>query len=389
MASLTPLGAGGPGAAADLIVVRPDLGTARRLVVKVGSALLVDAATGALRNDWLAALAEDIAAIRARGADVVLVSSGAIALGRRVLNLPATALPLEQSQAAAAVGQIRLAHAWDRAMAPHGITTAQVLMTLQDTEDRRRYLNVRATLETLLGLGVVPIVNENDTVATDEIRFGDNDRLAAQVAITVGADQLALLSDVDGLYTGNPHVDPGAWRLDFVAEVTPQIEAMAGDPVSGLSKGGMKTKVMAARTATHGGCAMVIAAGSPMRPLAAVMEGAPCTWFAALGDPQTARKRWIAAMKPRGRLVVDAGAMAALGSGKSLLPAGVVAVEGEFGRGEPVRVEGPGAEVLGLGLVRYTATEARAIRGRKTAEIEAVLGYPGRSVLIHRDDLAV
>jgi glutamate 5-kinase len=368
---------------------RPALAQARRLVVKVGSALLVDAATGALREDWLAALALDVAAVRARGADVVLVSSGAIALGRRVLNLPATALPLEQSQAAAAVGQIRLAHAWDKALAPHGITTAQVLMTLEDTADRRRYLNIRATLETLLGLGAVPIVNENDTVATDEIRFGDNDRLAAQVAITIGADQLALLSDVDGLYTGNPHVDPAALRLDFVAEVTPQIEAMAGDPVSGLSKGGMKTKVMAARTATHGGCAMVIAAGEPMRPLSAIEAGAPCTWFAALDDPQVARKRWIAAMKPRGRLVVDAGAVAALRSGKSLLPAGVAAVEGAFGRGEPVTVEGPLGEILGVGLVRYTADEARAIRGRKSGEIEGILGYPGRSVLVHRDDLAV
>jgi glutamate 5-kinase len=376
-------------AALSVDLARPSLAQARRLVVKVGSALLVDAATGTLREDWLAALAEDVAAARRRGADVVLVSSGAIALGRRVLNLPATALPLEQSQAAAAVGQIRLARAWDNALAPHGITTAQVLMTLEDTADRRRYLNVRATLETLLGLGVVPIVNENDTVATDEIRFGDNDRLAAQVAITVGADQLALLSDVDGLYTGNPHVDPTAERLDFVPEVTAQIEAMAGDPVSGLSKGGMKTKVMAARTATHGGCAMVIAAGSPMRPLSAILSGAPCTWFAALGDPQVARKRWIAAMKPRGRLAVDAGAVLALKSGKSLLPAGVVAVEGEFGRGEPVTVEGPGVEVLGVGLVRYTAAEARAIRGRKSSEIMGILGYPGRSVLIHRDDLAV
>lgn len=376
-------------AALSETIAAPRLSEARRLVVKIGSALLVEGATGALNAPWLAALAEDIAAARARGADVVLVSSGAIALGRRVLRLGAGALPLEQSQAAAAVGQIRLARAWEEALAPHGITTAQVLVTLQDTEDRRRYLNTRATLETLLALKVVPIVNENDTVATDEIRFGDNDRLAAQIAVTVGADQLALLSDIDGLYTGNPHLDPTARRLDFVARLTPAIEAMAGDPVSGLSKGGMRTKILAARTAVAGGCAMVIAAGQPLRPLSAVENGAPCTWFAPQGDPQAARKRWIAAMKPRGRLVLDAGAVAALRAGKSLLPAGVVAVEGRFGRGEPVTVAGPGDEVLGVGLARYTAEEARAIRGRRLAEIEAVLGYPGRSVLVHRDDLAV
>jgi glutamate 5-kinase len=367
----------------------PRLAQARRLVVKVGSALLVDGATGRLRSEWLAALAQDVAAHRARGADVVLVSSGAIALGRRVLALPALALPLEQSQAAAAVGQIRLARAWEEALAPHGLTTAQILVTLEDTEDRRRYLNTRATLETLLGLGAVPIVNENDTVATDEIRFGDNDRLAAQIAVTIGADQLVLLSDIDGFYTGNPHVDPAARRLDWVPEITPAIEAMAGDPVSGLSKGGMKTKLLAARTATAGGCAMVIAAGQPMRPLAAIEAGAPCTWFAPQGDPQGARKRWIAAMKPRGVLGVDAGAVAALRAGKSLLPAGVVTVEGTFGRGEPVVVRGPGGEVLGTGLTRYTAAEARAISGHRTGEIEAILGYPGRSVLVHRDDLAV
>ncbi|KPQ08448.1 MAG: glutamate 5-kinase ProB [Rhodobacteraceae bacterium HLUCCA12] len=363
------------------------LAQARRLVVKIGSALLVDSDTGQLRADWLAALAEDIAAARARGSDVVLVSSGAIALGRRVLSLPTGALALEQSQAAAAVGQSQLARAYQEALAPHGITTAQVLVTLEDTADRRRYLNIRATLETLLGLGVVPIVNENDTVATDEIRYGDNDRLGAQVAITIGADQLALLSDVDGLYTANPFNDPSARRLAFVAQVTPEIEAMAGDPVSGLSKGGMRTKIMAARTATAGGCAMVIAQGSAMRPLSAIEAGAPCTWFAPQGDPQAARKRWIAAMKPRGTLRVDAGAAAALRGGKSLLPAGVIGVEGSFGRGEPVALAGPDGAVLGLGLTRYTAREARAIQGRQSSEIAAVLGYPGRAALIHRDDM--
>ena len=373
---------------AALSADRPSLATARRLVVKIGSALLVDAASGTLKSDWLAALALDVAQAKARGADVVLVSSGSIALGRRVLGLPKGDLALEQSQAAAAVGQIRLARAYEEVLAPHGITTAQVLVTLEDTEDRRRYLNTRATMETLLALGVVPIVNENDTVATDEIRYGDNDRLAAQVAITIGADQLVLLSDVDGLYTGNPHVDPAAKRLDFVAEVTPEIEAMAGDPVSGLSKGGMKTKVMAARTATHGGCAMVIAAGHVTRPLSAIEAGANCTWFAALGDPQAARKRWIAAMKPKGVLHVDAGAVVALGQGKSLLPAGVVRVEGKFGRGEPVAIEGPSG-VLGLGLVRYTAEEAGKIRGKRSDAIAGVLGYPGRAALVHRDDMVL
>ena len=365
------------------------LADARRLVVKIGSALLVDTHSGALKSDWLAGLAQDVAAARGRGAQVVLVSSGSIALGRRVLGLPVGTLSLEQSQAAAAVGQIRLARAYEEALAPHGITAAQVLVTLEDTQDRRRYLNTRATLETLIGMGTVPIVNENDTVATDEIRYGDNDRLAAQIAVTTGADQLALLSDVDGLYTGNPFTDPAARRFDLVERVTPQLEAMAGEGVSGLSKGGMRTKVMAARTATAGGCAMVIGLGSVLRPLSAIEAGAPCTWFAPQGDPQAARKRWIAAMKPRGTIRVDAGAVRALQSGRSLLPAGVSGVDGSFGRGEAVSIAGPDGAVLGTGLVRYTAEETRAIRGRRSAEIEAVLGYPGRAALIHRDDMAL
>jgi len=362
---------------------------ARRLVVKIGSTLLVDTATGALKSDWLAGLAQDVAAARARGTQVVLVSSGSIALGRRVLGLPVGTLSLEQSQAAAAVGQIRLARAYEEALAPHKIIAAQILVTLEDTQDRRRYLNTRATLETLIGLGTVPIVNENDTVATDEIRYGDNDRLAAQIAVTTGADHLVLLSDVDGLYTANPFNEPGARRLDLVERVTPQIEAMAGEGVSGLSKGGMRTKVMAARTATAGGCAMVIGLGSILRPLTAMEAGAACTWFAPLGDPQAARKRWIAAMKPRGTVRVDAGAAQAMASGKSLLPAGVVAVDGRFGRGEAVAIAGPDGDVLGTGLVRYTAEEAQAIRGRRSAEIEAILGYPGRAALVHRDDMAL
>jgi glutamate 5-kinase len=366
----------------------PDITAARRLVVKIGSALLVDRATG-LRADWLTALALDVAQARTRGADVILVSSGSIALGRRVLGLPDGPLPLEQSQAAAAVGQIRLARAYEEVLALHSIPAAQVLVTLEDTEDRRRYLNSRATMETLLGLGVVPIVNENDTVATDEIRFGDNDRLAAQIAVTVGADQLVLLSDVDGFYTANPKEDPTATRFDLVEAITPDIEAMAGDPISGFSKGGMKTKLMAAKTAVAGGCAMAIMEGSVLRPLSALANGAARTWFLPVGDPQQARKRWIGAMKPRGEIVVDAGAARALAQGKSLLPAGVREARGTFGRGDPVAILGPDGAGLGKGLVRYTAVEAKAIAGHRSGEIEAILGYAGRSVLIHRDDMVV
>ncbi len=371
------------------VLQAPDIRAARRLVVKIGSALLVDRAKG-LRQAWLSALALDVAEARVRGTQVVLVSSGSIALGRMVLGLPASGeLSLEQAQAAAAVGQIRLARAYEEVLAPHGITTAQILVTLEDTADRRRYLNSRATMETLLGLGVVPIVNENDTVATDEIRFGDNDRLAAQIAVTAGADQLVLLSDVDGFYSANPKEDPTAVRFDLVDHITPAIEAMAGDPISGLSKGGMKTKLMAAKTAVAGGCAMAIMEGSPLRPLKALAEGANRTWFVAEADPQAARKRWINAMKEKGRVRVDEGAVKALRQGKSLLPAGVVAVEGRFGRGEPVGIIGPSGEALGKGLIRYTSDEARAIAGHRSGEIEAILGYQGRAALVHRDDMVM
>jgi glutamate 5-kinase len=360
------------------------LGQARRIVVKIGSALLVQ---GGLRANWLHSVAADVAALRGRGADVVIVSSGAIALGRGALGLTPP-LSLEQSQAAASVGQIQLARAYEEALAPHGITTGQVLVTLEDTQDRRRYLNTRATLGTLLGLGVVPIVNENDTVATDEIRYGDNDRLGAQIAVTIGADLLVLLSDVDGLYTGNPQTDPDAEYLPFVAAITPQIEAMAGDPVSGLSKGGMKTKIMAARTATQGGCAMIIASGTAMGPLGALADGARATLFAAQGDPLAARKRWIGAMKPRGVLRVDAGAAQALTQGKSLLPAGVRAVSGDFTRGDPVQIEGPEG-VLAQGLASYSSSDATIIAGHHSRDIPALLGYPGRAALIHRDDMVL
>ena len=366
----------------------PDVRAAKRLVIKIGSALLVDRESG-LRLDWLRALALDVVEARARGADVVLVSSGSIALGRKVLGLADGPLALEQSQAAAAVGQIRLAQAYEQVLAAHGIIAGQVLVTLEDTTDRRRYLNSRATMETLLGLGVVPIVNENDTVATDEIRFGDNDRLAAQIAVTVGADQLILLSDVDGFYSANPKEVATAQRFDLVEAITPEIEAMAGDSISAMSKGGMKTKILAAKTAVAGGCDMAIMEGSVLRPLTALAAGANRTWFVAQGDPQLARKRWINAMKPKGEVRLDAGAVRALGQGKSLLPAGVVSVSGNFGRGDPVSIVGPTGEALGKGLVRYTVAEATAIAGHRSGQIETILGYAGRAALIHRDDMVV
>ncbi len=362
---------------------------ARRLVVKIGSALLVDVTSGALRRDWLAGLAEDVAWLRGQGIDVVLVSSGSIALGRGALGLGAGVLSLEQSQASAAVGQIRLARAYEEALAPHDIVTAQVLVTLEDSRDRRRYLNYRATMQHLLQLGVVPIVNENDTIATDEIRFGDNDRLAAQVAVTIQADQLILLSDIDGLYTADPRRDPDARRLDRVDCITHEIAAMAGDVGSGLSKGGMRTKLMAGKTATQAGCAMAITQGAVRRPLRALEAGAPVTWFAPQTDPQTARKRWIAAMKPQGELSVDAGAVLALEGGRSLLPAGITSVSGDFGRGDPVLVVGPDGRRVAQGLTRYTADEAMRIIGRRSGDIERILGYSGRAALIHRDDMVL
>ncbi|WP_113911232.1 glutamate 5-kinase [Roseovarius dicentrarchi] len=361
---------------------------AKRLVVKIGSALLVDRDTGDLRAEWLNGLAEDVARLRRRGTDVLLVSSGSIALGRGTLGLPPGTLTLEQSQAAAAVGQIRLAGAYDAALAARGLISAQVLLTLEDSIDRRRYLNTRATLEQLVRLGAVPIVNENDTVATDEIRYGDNDRLAAQVAVTAGADQLILLSDIDGFYSGNPSQDSNARHFDTIDAITPEIEAMAGDAESGLSKGGMKTKLMAAKTAMAAGCDMAIANGFVLQPLAAIEGGARTTWFTAQGTPQQRRKAWIGGMKARGRLHVDAGAAQAMAQGSSLLPAGVTGVEGDFGRGDPVEISGPDGARLGLGLTRYDAQEAASVRGLRSDAIAAVLGYPARAALIHRDDMA-
>jgi glutamate 5-kinase len=365
------------------------IAAARRIVVKIGSALLVSTGNGGLRHDWVEALAADVAGLRSRGKDVILVSSGSIALGRRVLRLPESQLSLEQSQAAAAVGQIRLARAYETVLAPHGITTAQVLVTLEDSENRRRYLNSRRTLSTLVELGAVPIVNENDTVATDEIRYGDNDRLAAQVASMAGADVLVLLSDVDGLYTADPRTDPAARRLDVVRALTPEIEAMAGGAGSALARGGMRTKLIAARAAMRAGCAMAITEGAVAHPLAALEAGAACTWFEPNGDPHAARKRWISGMKPRGRISVDGGAVAALARGKSLLPAGVTAVDGGFRRGDPIEVVGPDGAVVARALAGYDAHEARIIMGHRSDRIADLLGHQGRAALVHRDDLAL
>lgn len=364
------------------------LSSSKRLVIKIGSALLVDQASGDLRENWLEGLARDVAALKAKGCDVLIVSSGSIALGRGVLGLPTGALSLEHSQAAAAVGQIRLARAYETALEPHGIKAAQVLVTLEDSEDRRRYLNSRATLGTLLSLSVVPIVNENDTVATDEIRFGDNDRLAAQVAVLGGADTLVLLSDVDGLYDADPR-DADARHISHVPAITPEIEAMAGDAANAQAKGGMKTKVWAARTATDAGCAVIIAKGEDTRPITAIQSGTRTTLFAASSSPTQARKRWINAMKAKGRIIVDDGAVSALRAGKSLLAAGVSQVEGDFARGDPVDIVGPQGHHVARALTGYDAAEARVIAGAHSRDIATLLGHAGRAALIHRDDMAL
>jgi len=363
---------------------------AKRLVVKIGSALLVEEKTGAIRRSWLDALGDDVAALRKGGTEVVLVSSGAIAVGRRHLGLAAGALKLEEKQAAAATGQIRLAHAYQETLARHDITVAQILLTLDDTEERRRHLNARSTLAMLLKLGTVPVINENDTVATSEIRFGDNDRLAARVAAMISADTLVLLSDIDGLYSADPRRDPAARFIAEIAEITPEIEAMAGEAPPGYSSGGMVTKLAAGRIALGAGCRMAIADGRRMNPLAAIRDGGACSWFLPKATPLTARKTWIqGALKPIGRLTVDEGAAKALCAGKSLLPAGVTGVEGEFERGDAVVVADAAGIELARGLSAYSAADARVIKGHKSREIEALLGYRGRDEMIHRDDLVL
>jgi len=366
------------------------LSAARRIVVKVGSALLVDPQSGRINRAWLESLVEDLLRLRARGQQVILVSSGAIALGRRELGLANGALKLEESQAAAAVGQIRLAHAYKELLEEKGVTVAQVLLTLEDSERRRRYLNARATLEALLALGALPVINENDTVATAEIRYGDNDRLAARVAQMTGADCLVLLSDVEGLFTADPNKDPDAQFIETVRRLTPEIEAMAGNSVSGVGSGGMATKILAAKIAVAAGCHLCIAAGHPKHPVRRVEEGARCTWFVPTSTPAAALKQWIAGtLKPAGSILIDAGAFKALQEGKSLLPAGVVATRGRFERGDTVSVVGPDGNEIARGLSAYSDSDAARILGRRSSEIESLLGFRGRDEMIHRDDLAI
>jgi glutamate 5-kinase len=363
---------------------------AKRVVVKVGSALLVDAEKGRLNRTWLESFAADIAHLRRRGQEVILVSSGAIALGRRHLGLGAGKLKLEESQAAAAVGQIRLAHAYKELLEAHEITVAQILLTLGDTEQRRRYLNARGTLQTLLSLGAVPVINENDTVATAEIRYGDNDRLAARVAQMMGADCLVLLSDIDGLYTANPHEDPQAELISRVLDITPAIEAMAGGATSGLGTGGMQTKLAAAKIAVGAGCHLCIAKGGTQHPLKRLEEGARCTWFMPSSTPSAARKQWIAGtLKPAGAISVDEGAVRALLQGKSLLPAGVTRAVGRFDRGDTVSIVGPDSLEVARGICAYSDSDTARIMGRKSAEIENLLGFRGRDEIVHRDDLVL
>jgi glutamate 5-kinase len=371
-------------------MARPSLNNFRRIVVKVGSSLLIDSEAGEVKASWLAALAADIAKLHNEGREVLIVSSGSIALGRSRLKLPRGPLKLEESQGAAAVGQIALARIWSEVLGDHGIRAGQILVTLQDTEERRRYLNARSTIARLLEWRAVPVINENDTVATNEIRYGDNDRLAARVATMASADLLILLSDIDGLYDAPPASNPNARLVPVVESITAEIEAMAGEAGSELSRGGMRTKIEAARIATTGGTHMLIASGKIEHPLHSIADGGPCTWFLTPANPVTARKRWIAgSLEPKGTLTIDAGAVNALRAGKSLLPAGVIRIDGQFARGDAVVVRGPDTQEVGRGLVAYDAEDAEKIKGRSSPDVMAILGISGRAEMIHRDDLVV
>lgn len=368
----------------------PSITSAKRIVIKLGSSIVADAEKGAVRAKWMKSLAEDIASLHAAGAEVILVSSGAVALGRRLTGLGTQKLSLEEKQAAAAVGQPLLIQAWAQAFAAHGIHVAQLLLTLDDSEQRPRYLNARATFNTLLKHRLIPIVNENDTVATAELKFGDNDRLAARVAAMVGADCLVLFSDIDGLYDRDPRKHKTAKHIDVVAAMTPDILSMGGDAASGISNGGMRTKLEAASMAMAAGCHMAIAQGTENHALQKLIDGGRCTWFLASTKPQLARKHWIAtSVLAKGAVVIDDGAVTALTRGKSLLPAGVKRIEGSFERGDTIAVKSLKGQLLARGIAGYSSTETQQIAGKNTKAIEAALGYTGPATLIHRDDLAM
>ncbi|HIO39081.1 MAG TPA: glutamate 5-kinase [Rhodospirillales bacterium] len=363
---------------------------AKRIVVKIGSVLLVDDNSGTLHNAWLNSLGKDVAALRDRGHEVILVSSGAIALGRRYLGLKPGELKLEEKQAAAAVGMVRLAQSYQETLNKFDLSVAQILLTLDDSENRRRYLNARSTIMTLLRVGVVPLINENDTIATDEIRFGDNDRLAARVASMVSADLLILLSNINGLYTADPAQDKAAKLVPTVTEITHEIEAMASNTVTSDSSGGMPTKLAAAKQCLGAGCRMIICEGRGMFPLKSLENGGDCTWFIPSGNPQTARKRWISgSLQSLGSVIVDDGAVAALERGRSLLPAGILRIEGTFQRGDAITIMKRDGSEFGRGLIAYSSEDATQIIGHKTGEIEDLLGYRGRDEIIHRDDLVI
>jgi glutamate 5-kinase len=369
-----------------MATLTPQLAQFSRIVIKIGSSLLIDHARGELRSEWLKSLCDDVFALKYRGAEVIIVSSGAIALGRTRLKLKKGALKLEESQAAASIGQIELARVWQETLGSYGIIASQILVTLSDTEERQRYLNARSTIETLLKWGVIPVVNENDTVATSEIRFGDNDRLAARVAGMVSADCLILFSDIDGLYTAPPHLDPQAKLIPVIPKITAEIENMAGAAASELSRGGMFTKIEAAKIATAAGCTMVIASGKAMNPISTM---GLCSWFLAPATPVTARKKWIAGqLEPKGVITVDKGAENALSKGNSLLPAGVIKVEGAFERGDAVIIKSETGDEIGRGLIAYDAIDADKIKGLKSKLIEEKLGQDMPAELIHRDDIA-
>ena len=363
---------------------------AKRIVVKIGSVLLVDDNSGTLHNAWLNSLGKDVAALRDRGHEVILVSSGAIALGRRYLGLKTGELKLEEKQAAAAVGMVRLAQSYQETLNKFDLSVAQILLTLDDSENRRRYLNARSTIMTLLRVGVVPLINENDTIATDEIRFGDNDRLAARVASMVSADLLILLSNINGLYTADPAQDKAAKLVPTVTEITHEIEAMASNTVTSDSSGGMPTKLAAAKQCLGAGCRMIICEGRGMFPLKSLENGGDCTWFIPSGNPQTARKRWISgSLQSLGSVIVDDGAVAALERGRSLLPAGILRIEGTFQRGDAITIMKKDGSEFGRGLIAYSSKDATQIIGHKTGEIEDLIGYRGRDEIIHRDDLVI